>query len=222
MLIYASGFIIYRGMENVREKILDVSRELFLAQGYQKTTTRQILAKAGIKNGTLYHFFKNKEQIFMYLAAGLFDEASRVVDELAGKDNSPVLKYAIAMILEFYAVEKHERLAELFYEAYKSWTVLAFLTQKGTRKNKMLFESFNPGFTDQDYYVRTMAIKSCISGFIAERYQKGEISYQDKATTILELSLSLFNVPKTDIKTTIKKSNDIIKKKKIIISGFKI
>jgi AcrR family transcriptional regulator len=211
-----------RHMVNVREKILDVSRELFLAQGFQKTTTRQILAKAGIKNGTLYHFFQNKEQIFMHLAAGLFDEASRVVENLAGKNNSFVLKYAIGLNLEFFAVEKHERLAELFYEAYKSWTVLAFLTQKGAQRHKLLFESYNPDFTDEDYYVRTLAIKSCIYGFIADRYHKGRISYQDMTATILELSLSLFNVPKTDIKASLKKSNDIIRNKEIVISGFKI
>ena len=209
-------------MDNVREKILDVSRGLFLAQGYKKTTTRQILAEAGIKNGTLYHFFKNKEQIFMNLAAGIFEDASRVVEDLAGKDKSFVLQYAIGLNLEFFAVEKHERLAELFYEAYKSWTVLEFLTQQGAQKNKLLFEAYNPDFTDQDYYVRTMAIKSCIYGFIADRYHKGRISYLEKTATILELSLSLFNAPKTDIKKALKKSNDIIKKKKIVIFGFEI
>ncbi|MDY6903403.1 MAG: TetR/AcrR family transcriptional regulator [Thermodesulfobacteriota bacterium] len=207
-------------MENVREKILDVSRELFLAQGYKKTTTRQILARAGIKNGTLYHFFRSKDHILLHLAANLFDEASAIVEALAGKD--PVLQYTIAMNLEFYAIEKHERLAEMFYEAYRSWTVLEFLVQKGAQRNRLLFEALNPGFTDQDYYVRTMAIKSSIYGFIADRYHKGSISYQDKTSAILELTLSLFNVPAQDLKKAIKKADDILEKETIVISGFSI
>lgn len=209
-------------MYSAREKILDVSRELFLSQGYHKTTTRQILARAGIKNGTLYHFFKNKEQIFLYLASDLFNEATQKVEDLVGKDKSPVLKYALGLLVEFYAVEKYERLAELFNEAYKSWAVLDFLTHKGVEKYKLLFDSFNPDFTDKDYYVRAMAIKSCISGFITDSYHKGSISYQDKTAIILELILSLFNAPKTDIKNIIETSCDIIKKNNIVISGFKI
>lgn len=35
--------------------------ELFYVQGYDKTTTRQIIQKAGILNGSLYHSFTNKE-----------------------------------------------------------------------------------------------------------------------------------------------------------------
>jgi AcrR family transcriptional regulator len=209
-------------MDNVRKKILDVSRELFLAQGYQKTTTRQILAGAGIKNGSLYHFFKNKEYIFLHLASDLFDEALQVVEELTENDKNPVLKYALAFELELYAVEKHERLAELFYEAYKSWSVLEFLAHKGAQRNRLHFEHLNPDFTDRDYYVRSLAIASCIYSFIADRYHKGGISYPDKIATLLELALSLFNAPKTDIKKVIKKSEDIIKKKKIVIFGFEI
>jgi AcrR family transcriptional regulator len=209
-------------MDNVKEKILNVSRELFLSQGFKKTTTRQILAKANIKNGSLYHFFKNKEDVFTHLALNTFDEGERVAEQLAKKDMSPVLKYAITLNMELYSVEKHDRLAELYYEAYSSWALFETLARKGAERNKLFFKSYNPEFTDQDYYIRTIAIKGCIYGFIAERYFKGEVSYQYKIETLLEMSLSLFNVPKSEIKIALKKSCDIVKKNKIVVSGFKI
>ena len=91
-------------MENVKEKILNVSRELFLSQGFRKTTTRQILSKANIKNGSLYHFFKNKEDVFRHLALDTFDDGERVAEELARKDMGPVLKYALTLTMELYSV----------------------------------------------------------------------------------------------------------------------
>jgi len=209
-------------MDNVKEKILNVSSELFLSQGFKKTTTRQILAKANIKNGSLYHFFKNKEDVFMHLALNTFDEGERVAEELAKKDMSPVLKYAITLNMELYSVEKHDRLAELYYEAYSSWTILETLGRKGAQRNKLFFKIYNPEFTDQDYYIRTIAIKGCIYAFIAERFFKGEVPYQYKIETLIEMALSLFNVPMSEIKTATEKSCDIVKKNKIVVSGFKI
>jgi len=181
-------------MDNVKEKILNVSSELFLSQGFKKTTTRQILAKANIKNGSLYHFFKNKEDVFRHLAIDTFDEGERVAEKLAKKDMSPVLKYAIVLNMELYSVEKHDRVAELYYEAYSSWAVFETLARKGAQRNKLFFNMYNPEFTDQDYYIRTVAIKGCIYSFIAERYHKREVPYQTKIETLLEISLSLFNI----------------------------
>jgi AcrR family transcriptional regulator len=209
-------------MGDIKKKVLDVSRELFLLQGYQKTTTRQILAKAGIKNSSLYHFFKSKEHIFLHLASEVYEDMERGVDVLMGRGKNLVLKWALAFNLEFYAVEKHERLTELIYEAYRSSTILNLLAQKGAESFKRDFEWLNPDFTDQDYFVRSMAVKSCVFGFISDQYHKGNISYHDKIATILELTLSLFNAPKKDIKKALKKSSDIIKKNKIVISGFSI
>ena len=50
---------------NIKNKIIEVSRRLFVNQGYQKTTIRQIIEEAGINTGTLYHFFRDKEDIFL-------------------------------------------------------------------------------------------------------------------------------------------------------------
>ncbi len=209
-------------MDTVKEKILNVSRELFISQGYRKTTTRQILAKANIKNGSLYHFFRNKEDVFKHLALDTFDDGERVAENLAKSDMSPVLRYALTLTMELYSVEKHDRLAELYYEAYSSWVVFETLARKGAERNKLFFKTYNPEFTDQDYYLRTLAIKGCIYAFIAERFYKQEVPYQYKIDTLLEMALSLFNVPMSEIKIVTKKSCDIVKKKKIMVSGFKI
>ena len=46
-----------------RRNVLDAAARLFSEQGYQQTSTRQIAAAAGIKSGSIYHHFHNKEDI---------------------------------------------------------------------------------------------------------------------------------------------------------------
>ncbi|MBO9708430.1 MAG: TetR/AcrR family transcriptional regulator [Caulobacter sp.] len=47
-----------------REAILDVAREVFLAEGYANASMSAIAAKVGGSKGTLYNYFKNKEELF--------------------------------------------------------------------------------------------------------------------------------------------------------------
>lgn len=50
---------------DARKKIIDVASELFWHQGYEATGVAQILEKAGSGSGSLYWFFKTKEDLLM-------------------------------------------------------------------------------------------------------------------------------------------------------------
>jgi AcrR family transcriptional regulator len=49
-----------------QEKILKVALELFSTRGFYKTTTRQISRKAGVAEGTLFNYFRSKEDLALY------------------------------------------------------------------------------------------------------------------------------------------------------------
>jgi TetR/AcrR family transcriptional regulator, transcriptional repressor for nem operon len=48
-----------------RERLLETARELFHAQGYAATGLAQILKEAGVRSGSLYHFFESKEDLLL-------------------------------------------------------------------------------------------------------------------------------------------------------------
>lgn len=48
-----------------RSRILDVSHDLFLAHGYRAVSMQQIAEAACIKKPTLYHHFRDKEDLFI-------------------------------------------------------------------------------------------------------------------------------------------------------------
>ena len=51
-----------------RERLLQAAMELFTTQGYEATSLADILHRAGVNSGSLYYFFKTKEEL---LLAGL-------------------------------------------------------------------------------------------------------------------------------------------------------
>jgi AcrR family transcriptional regulator len=52
---------------STRERILDISLELFASQGYEKTSLREIAEKLGFSKAAIYYHFESKEAILMAL-----------------------------------------------------------------------------------------------------------------------------------------------------------
>ncbi|MDY6897583.1 MAG: TetR/AcrR family transcriptional regulator [Cyanobacteriota bacterium] len=53
--------------EKYRKELLWKSFELFAQRGYASVTMREIAKELGVSTGTLYHYFPNKEALFLQL-----------------------------------------------------------------------------------------------------------------------------------------------------------
>jgi AcrR family transcriptional regulator len=49
--------------ENTREKIIEISRELFFSSEYSKVTLNEIARRSGVTKGGIYHYFDSKEDL---------------------------------------------------------------------------------------------------------------------------------------------------------------
>lgn len=67
---------------DVSEHILLASAELFIHQGYAATTTRQIAAAVGLRQGSLSHYFPRKKDIFAELLDRTVEPALTMIDGL--------------------------------------------------------------------------------------------------------------------------------------------
>lgn len=55
-----------KNKEQTQERILKAALELFRKKGFYKTTTKEISQKAKIAEGTLFNYFKTKEDLALY------------------------------------------------------------------------------------------------------------------------------------------------------------
>lgn len=53
--------------EEKRDKIINAALAEFAANGYEKASTNEIVKNAGISRGLLYHYFKDKEELYEVL-----------------------------------------------------------------------------------------------------------------------------------------------------------
>jgi AcrR family transcriptional regulator len=71
---------------STRERILDVALDLFIEQGYDKTSLREIADRLGFTKAALYYHFERKEDILLALHLRLHSLVPDVLDRLDSYD----------------------------------------------------------------------------------------------------------------------------------------
>lgn len=71
--------------DELRHKILLEAQHLFLQRGYDRTSLQMIADKVNISKSNLYHYFKNKEELFYELTDGAADGLKKLILRLKDK-----------------------------------------------------------------------------------------------------------------------------------------
>nr|WP_242703983.1 TetR/AcrR family transcriptional regulator [Enterococcus sp. 669A] len=87
------------------QKILDTAESLFMNQGYEATSTRQIAEALGITQPNIYYHFKKKEDIYVAVMRELADEVGSQLQEIAKENGSTLTEKLTEMMV--YLQQRH-------------------------------------------------------------------------------------------------------------------
>lgn len=85
--------------EERKNEILDVAGRLFGEQGYDATSTNDILKEIGIARGTLYYHFKSKEEILDAMIDRMTEQILEKAKSIVKQTEIPVLQRFTMMML---------------------------------------------------------------------------------------------------------------------------
>ena len=115
-------------LQQKREAVAEAAFELFLKEGFHRTTTRDIARLAGVSAGAPFTYFKDKEDILFHIVSQEQDRAGeQLVDALSrqiaeatrtGADPEDVFNTVLATFLR--AIDEMRRFILLAYQETKS------------------------------------------------------------------------------------------------------
>lgn len=96
--------------DEIREMSVDAAEKIVEKEGYQALTARKVAGKIGYTVGTLYHVFRNFDDLVMHLNARTIDEMASLIQRQTRKKRNPESR--IRVMAEYYvqfATEHPER-----------------------------------------------------------------------------------------------------------------
>lgn len=126
-----------------KDRILEAALTLFLEQGMAATRVGQICQRAGVSNGSLFHFFPSKEAIGVALYVGaIASYQASLLDELA--ESRPPAKMLRALVLSHWdwVFAERPRARFIFLQGPPSWhpEAEAQIQQHNARTQQVLGE----------------------------------------------------------------------------------
>lgn len=176
----------------VRRQIIDSARQLFLQQGFDATTMRQIGEAASVTTGSLYHFFEHKDAIFLEIVREVFAVADTLARQTLHNDPDPYLNLMLELGVQLKTAFSNDAIAGLYLAAHHSPTVTGFILDSATARNRQLFGQLN--LDDAELRVRTLLLKGCLTSLIEERVYRGQADLRRCLDTLLTQSCRLFEL----------------------------
>ncbi|MEK4876354.1 TetR/AcrR family transcriptional regulator [Bacillus sp. FSL W8-0102] len=133
-----------------QERILNAALKEFAKHGYEKASTNEIVKEANISKGLLFHYFKNKKELFLFLYDYFVE---MIMDEFYAKidwnEKDLFMRWRECTVLEFELMKKYPDIFNFFIAASQeeSDEVKKELEQ---RNNEILVSSYQKLFTDID------------------------------------------------------------------------
>ena len=136
-----------------RERILDAAERVFAQHGFFAARVSEIAKEAGVADGTIYLYFKSKDEVLISLFESRMERFNQLLSEAIPTSASPTEKLLTLIRTYLTLVREQPMVAEV-------------LTIELRQSSKFMKEASNPKFGD---LLRTIA------GIVAEGQSAGEL-----------------------------------------------
>ena len=156
--------------EAIRKRIVTAALSLFQTKGFEATTTKAIARKAGIAEGTVFNYFKTKEDIALHFFEQEVDQAIAAVRENPRLRKAPLEEKLFTLVhsqLEFLA--PYERfIGAAFIHALKPASPLGIFSHRAQELGtgtSALCRSFSKSRCQNSNTARSVGWRRRPSGF---------------------------------------------------------
>lgn len=182
-----------KGIER-RNKMLHKAIELFLKDGYEKTTTASIAKGVGMAPSSFFAAFESKEALLLTLEKIMFSNQFESAGQFGSVSDDPVLLYSIETSLQICIAELSEPLRELYVMAYSLPTTSEYIYDSMAPRLQKIFSEYMPDAELKDFYEMDIASAGIMRAYMAKPCDM-YFTLENKLTRFLQSSLTLYSVP---------------------------
>lgn len=162
---------------NVKEDIIKISREMLKKEGYDQVCIRSIASNCGIAPGTIYNYYKSKDEIITEIVLDDWEIIIRRMDQIIRNDIPPIERLEkIFCLLKEFVIDFHGVWLEMFMK------INTDRAQSIEKSNiKCLRNDYRAQLKDRIYFVLSDSISEGLSDesilFLSEILARSFLSF---------------------------------------------
>lgn len=185
---------IYDKQESKR-RILSACVKLFIEKGYHNTTLAEILSQSQTTSSTFQNIFHSKDGVLLDLTEFMFENQFSSARGIANGNFSPIYLYAVETAIQITLTEFNENLRDIYVESYSNERISEYIFEKTSTQLYKIFSSYNPQFSESDFYELEIGTAGIMRNYMAKRCNK-YFTLEKKLERFLDMSMGAYNVPK--------------------------
>lgn len=137
--------------DDKQQKIINSALKIFSNSSYKNASTDEIVQEAGISKGSLFHYFKSKKDLYLYLYDYSVDIFKKDFYEKINLDVRDIFKrFANITAVKLDLVRKHPDMFNFIYNAMYIEDDLKLKKEIVKRNDSHILENYNKFFTNID------------------------------------------------------------------------
>ncbi len=191
-----------------QSKVINAALDEFAENDFEAASLNNIIARAGISKGSMYHYFANKEDLYDYLIERVLQTKEIFLKQALAGLGRPIAEMSFFENLEFQMVAS----VDFAVEYYREHQLSVYLQNmaEGPLKER-LFGDLNRAFED---YVTVMVNEAINAGEIRDDFD------QDFVIRILKFTLMHFIDIYPDFKELMVGDSSALKAEALKLSAF--
>lgn len=137
---------IVKKAEERRDEILQAAGEMFLVRGYDRTTMKDVMVRLQIAKGTIYHYFKSKEELLEAVLESLVAAMVQKMQEIAREAEGDAVARLRHLIVTTAKADNHDpEMLEHLHQPGNTGMHLRLLAKMITRQAPVYAELIRQG-----------------------------------------------------------------------------
>lgn len=151
----------YSASSRTRQRLYETATELFLKQGYENTTIRQIAAAAEVSTGTVYRYFPSKSDFLTFYPTRSVDHLRRFADTVP--DDVGLFEVILRVLMEDVRGN-----LEVFYRPVECDGARVY------ESNDLRWGYWSSFASDAAHFEAEMAVRQSLTDLYAEILEEGK------------------------------------------------
>jgi TetR/AcrR family fatty acid metabolism transcriptional regulator len=189
--------IFMTGKRTKKEQIIEAAVEVFAQKGFFNAKVRDVAKKAEVADGTIYNYFRNKEDLLINLFEIKMEDILNQFRKQIVATNDPVENLRAFVALHFNIIKSDKKLAEVFQVELRQSTKFLknYHNQKFTEYLNIIADIIERG-KESGFFrqtINTQLVKLLIFGSIDEIARQWILG-AEKKFTVQEAAEQVFEV----------------------------